>query len=82
MENYSRKRIRASQKFPGHTFLDAEPGANDGIVPERSARRGRFLGSLPADHMGEIDRPLGYTPDFDARAFYTSLPRKFRDEGW
>jgi len=64
------------------TFLDADAGASDGIVPERSAHWGRFLGSVPADHLGEVDQPLGYTPDFDAPAFYTSLLRKFRDQGW
>lgn len=64
------------------TFLDADVGANDGMVPEKSAHWGTFLGSIPADHLGEVDQPLGYTPDFDAQAFYTSLLRRFRDEGW
>jgi Alpha/beta hydrolase family len=64
------------------TFLDAEVGASDGMVPESSAHWGRFLGSLPADHMGEVDQPLGYVPQFDAQAFYTTLLRRFRDEGW
>jgi triacylglycerol lipase len=64
------------------TFLDADTGASDGMVPEKSAHWGKFLGSIPADHMGEVGQPLGFTPDFDAQAFYTSLLRKFRDEGW
>ena len=64
------------------TFLDAEGFANDGIVPEPSAHWGRFLGSVPADHLGEVDQPLGYTPQFDAQAFYRTLLRRFHDEGW
>jgi len=64
------------------TLLDAFGYANDGMVPEPSAHWGRFLGSLPADHMGEVDQPLGYTPDFDARAFYASLLQRFHDQGW
>jgi triacylglycerol lipase len=64
------------------TFLDAEVGANDGMVPEKSAHWGRFMGSIPADHLGEVDQPLGYTPQFDAQAFYTSLLAKLRAEGF
>jgi triacylglycerol lipase len=64
------------------TLLDAMGHTNDGIVPEPSAHWGRFMGSVPADHMGEVDQPLGYTPDFDARRFYTSLLARFHAEGW
>jgi triacylglycerol lipase len=63
-------------------FLDAEVGASDGMVPEKSAHWGAFLGSIPADHMGEVDQPLGYTPEFDAHAFYTRLLQEFHDQGW
>ena len=27
-------------------------------------------------------RNLGYTPQFDARSFYTRLLREFHDQGW
>jgi alpha/beta hydrolase family protein len=64
------------------TFLDAEAGASDGIVPEKSAHWGTFLGSLPADHLGEVDQPLGYTPDFDAQSFYAALLHRLRDQGF
>lgn len=64
------------------TFLDATSGANDGIVPEKSAHWGTFLGSIPADHLGEVGQPLGFTPRFDERAFYTRLLHRFRDQGW
>jgi triacylglycerol lipase len=64
------------------TFLDLKGYASDGLVPEPSAHWGRFLGSIPADHMGEVDQPLGYVPDFDARAFYRTLLQRFHDQGW
>ena len=64
------------------TFLDADVGASDGMVPEKSAHWGAFMGSIPADHLGEVDQPLGFTPDFDAQAFYAALLRRFRDQGW
>jgi triacylglycerol lipase len=64
------------------TFLQAEVGANDGMVPEASAHWGQFMGELPADHMGEVDQPLGEVPDFDADHFYRTLLRRFHDEGW
>src|SRR5258706_2536321 len=64
------------------TFLDIDAGANDGIVPEKSAHWGTFMGSIPADHLGEVDQPLGYTPQFDAQAFYTRLLQQFHDQGW
>ncbi|HUJ28596.1 MAG TPA: alpha/beta fold hydrolase [Myxococcales bacterium] len=64
------------------TLLDALGDDSDGIVPEKSAHWGQFLGSVPADHMGEVDQPLGYTPDFDARGFYTNLLARLGAEGW
>jgi triacylglycerol lipase len=64
------------------TFLEAEGYASDGIVPEPSAHWGRFLGSIPADHLGEVDHPFGFTPKFDAQAFYRTLLQRFHDEGW
>src|SRR5207244_166394 len=64
------------------TFLDAEGFASDGLVPESSAHWGKFMGSIPADHIGEVDQPLGYTPQFDAQAFYRTLLARFQNEGW
>lgn len=64
------------------TFLDADGLASDGMVPEKSAHWGKFQGSVPADHLGEVDQPLGYTPQFDAQAFYRTLLQRFHDEGW
>ncbi len=64
------------------TFLEVHFGANDGLVTEKNAHWGRFLGSIPADHMGEVGQPLGYTPGFDEQAFYTRLLRSFHDQGW
>jgi triacylglycerol lipase len=60
-------------------------GANDGLVPVESARRGRFLGCIPADHMDEIGHLFGDDPgafnDFDHRRFYRELIAFLRAEG-
>ena len=59
--------------------------ANDGLVPVPSARHGRFLGCIPADHMDEIGHLFGDDPglfnDFDHRRFYRELVAFLRTEG-
>jgi triacylglycerol lipase len=59
--------------------------ASDGLVPVASARRGRFLGCIPADHMDEIGHLFGDDPglfnDFDHRRFYRDLVAFLRAEG-
>lgn len=66
----------------GWTVLDAFGQQNDGVVPERSAHWGEFQGTLTADHLAEVNQPLGVHRGFDARAFYLGLLRRFHDEGW
>ncbi len=48
---------------------------NDGIVSVTSATWGAFLGTIPADHMNEINQPVaaGAHPAFDGLAFYRRL---------
>jgi len=49
-------------------------GANDGLVTTASARRGQFLGSIPADHLDEVGQILGTTAlGFRHRSFYRRL---------
>jgi triacylglycerol lipase len=59
--------------------------ASDGLVPVASARRGRFLGCVPADHMDEIGHLFGDEPglfnDFDHRRLYRDLVSFLRAEG-
>ena len=58
---------------------------NDGLVRVFSARWGRFLGCVPADHLDQIGQLFGDGPgfgnDFDYRAFYADLIAFLRDEG-
>lgn len=50
-------------------------GDNDGIVSVQSAQWGNFLGTIPADHMNEINQPVaaGAHPAFGGVAFYRRL---------
>lgn len=66
----------------GWTVLEAFGQENDGVVPEPSAHWGEFQGTLTADHLAEVNQPLGVHRGFDARGFYLGLLRRFHDEGW
>ena len=49
-------------------------GDNDGIVALSSAHWGTYLGTIPADHMDEINLPNAAShPAFDAIRFYRAL---------
>jgi len=37
---------------------------------------------MGAPGVRTAEQPPGTTPEFDAQAFYTTLLRSFRDEGW
>lgn len=66
----------------GWTLMDGLGLTNDGAVPERSAHWGAFQGTIPGDHLGEVGQPLGYTPGFEARAFYSDLLAALADAGF
>ncbi len=53
--------------FDGTIF---EPEPNDGLVRVSSAKWGRFLGCLPADHMDQVGHLLGDEPGFFNRWHY------------
>jgi triacylglycerol lipase len=59
---------------------------NDGLVRVPSARWGRFLGCVPADHLDEIGQLLGDTPgvgnDFDYQRLYRELVKFVRSQGY
>ncbi len=63
------------------------PAPNDDLVTVRSARWGRFLGCIPADHLDEVGQPLGTSPGsiggtaFDHLAFYRGVIAFLRTEG-
>ncbi|HLT46955.1 MAG TPA: hypothetical protein VK002_06980 [Rubricoccaceae bacterium] len=55
-------------------------GLNDGYVTVESARWGRFLGTVDADHARQIG--LRLTPSaFDSRAFYLAVAQHLRAQG-
>ena len=57
--------------------LNQHGDSNDGLVAVTSARWGRFLGCIPADHMDEVCQLLGDSPgsgnSFDCQGFYLNL---------
>lgn len=59
---------------------------NDGLVAANSARWGRFLGCIPADHLDQIGHLLGDGPGFgngfDHLRFYRDLVAFLRAEGF
>lgn len=59
---------------------------NDGLVEVQSARWGRFMGCVPADHFDEIGQIAHLIPDlvsgFDHRAFYRDVVHRLRREGF
>src|SRR5690606_31672596 len=64
-------------------FDDGE--ANDALVAAKSARWGRFLGCVPADHLDQVGHLLGDSPGagnpFDHREFFADLVAFLHAEG-
>ncbi len=59
----------------------AVAGANDGLVPEDSAKWGEYLGLIPADHIDEIGQIAGVTSlAYDHIEFFRTNARMLRDE--
>ena len=58
---------------------------HDGLVSVASARHGRFLGCIPADHMGEVGQPIGNAAGpgnaFDYLRFYRDLAAWLVEQG-
>ncbi len=54
-------------------YIYRHEGRNDGYVAVRSARWGRFMGTLPADHLRQIGLHLGPGAPFNAKAFFLYL---------
>lgn len=62
-----------------------DPVPNDGLVTVPSARWGRFLGCIPADHLDEMGHLVGDLPGlinpFRHRVFYRDLVGWLRSQG-
>jgi triacylglycerol lipase len=75
--------------LPFAAFLergDPTTHVNDGMVEVRSARWGRFMGCIPADHFDEVGQIAHLLPNlesgFDHRAFYRDIVRRLRADGF
>ena len=68
--------------LPTWTIMTAEGIPSDGIVPVASQRWGQYQGTIPGDHVGEVNQPLGETPGFNALRFYSGLLQRMHDAGW
>jgi triacylglycerol lipase len=68
----------------GGSTSDPEP--NDGLVRVSEAKRGIWLGCIPADHWDEVGQLLGDSPGsgnpFDHVAFYRDLASFLVDQGF
>lgn len=62
------------------------PAVNDGLVTVESARWGRFLGCVPADHLDEIGQILRPFPDpfsgFDHKQLYRRIAAQLHRDGF
>jgi triacylglycerol lipase len=62
-------------------YLFEREGVNDGIVSVRSARWGRYLGTVNADHARQVGIRSSLAARFDSNAFYASIAEKLAEEG-
>jgi len=67
-----------------HDIIREREGPNDGLVSQRSARWGHYLGNLDADHLNEVGWKFvwEFREKFDAKEFYLKLAEMLRDEGF
>lgn len=75
--------LSASELYLEENWFDPEP--NDGLVTVSSAKWGRFLGCVPADHLDEIGQLLGAKPglfnEWKHTDFYADLIAMLRARG-
>jgi triacylglycerol lipase len=57
-------------------YIYRHEGLNDGYVAVHSARWGRFMGTLPVDHLRQAGIRLGSGAPFDEKAFFLYLCRQ------
>lgn len=77
-----RRRVFATLHV-SHIIIERREGANDGLVSQKSAQWGEYLGNLDADHLNLIGWkfPWEHFEKFDAKRFYLDLARSLRDKG-
>ena len=76
---FGKNRVKAFM-LPLYLIIALTEGPNDGMVSVESAKWGKWLGVLEADHYGVIGQPLGFT-NFDYLGFFLSEARRLEKEG-
>ncbi len=64
-----------------NSHLYKHEGVNDGIVSVQSARWGKYLGTINADHARQVGIRSRLAASFDAKEFYASIAQKLANEG-
>ena len=74
--------VSSASTAPPAALMDAQKLPHDGLVSVPSARWGRFLGCIPADHADEICQVAADSPGlgngFDCHRFYLELAQFLR----
>ena len=66
-----------------YDIITQREGPNDGLVSQRSARWGEYLGNVDADHLNLVGWRFlwEYKERFDAKKFYLDMARMLQREG-
>ncbi len=77
-----RKHVYGGLRFSYDIVMKRE-GPNDGLVSQTSARWGRYLGNVDADHLNLVGWKFfwEFREKFDAKAFYLGIARMLEAEG-
>jgi len=70
--------------YLSYDVIMEKEGANDGLVSQKSAQWGKYLGNLDADHLNLAgwSFPWEAKETFDAKAFYLSVAKMLKKEGF
>lgn len=66
--------------FNAHIYK--HEGDNDGLVSVASARWGRYLGAIDADHPSQVGINTGLNSFFDSNRFYRTIVQRLADAGF
>lgn len=65
-----------------NSYLFKREGPNDGIVSVKSARWGRYCGTVNADHARQVGIRSSLAADFDSNEFYASICKELAESGF
>jgi triacylglycerol lipase len=61
-----------------YNIIKEREGANDGLVSVQSAKWGKFMGVIDADHLDQ----RGWLTTFDAKKFFESIAQDLKKQGY